>query len=273
MLDGTVRTHEDLQTLFRDQDVPLVGLLPLVIARNPYGAVLAEDSPYSDGYERLRSNIRLAGAQEGGREPKAILITSTRDREGKSFTAYSLGIASARAGRRTLIVEADLHSPSEAFHLGVNLPPGAQREPLRYYGGFSADPIQMVPQVANLYIAPSPGPQRQAAAVLESSEMQRFLVDARGRFDLVIVDAPSLSRSNDAILLEAETDGLVLVTRPAYTEKAVLTEALEQLLETEDLEVLGGIVNGAQIPLATSTPTRPSTPSQPPPPLVSPVEF
>lgn len=255
MLDGTIRTYDDLQTLLRDQDVPILGLIPAINTRSAKipPLLLQPSSPYADAYERLRSNLRLMAAQTAdGAVPKTILITSTRDQEGKTTTAINLGIASARAGRRTLVVEGDLRLPSQAVRLGLSLPPQAQSEPLRYYGGKIGDPIQMVPRVENLYLAPSPGPQQNAVAVIESSEMRRFMEDARGRFDMVIVDAPPLIRSNDAILLQALTDGLVLVTRPGVTEKAVLEEALEQLLETEDLRVLGAVINGAYLPAIAS---------------------
>ena len=274
MLDGTIRTYDDLQTLFRDQDLPMLGLIPNIQKRSP---ILIQESVYADVYERLRSNLRLAVPQgENAREPRTVLVTSTRDQEGKTLTAYNLAIASARAGRRTLVVEADLRGPSQAYRLGLTLPPQALTEPLRYYSGHVGDSIQMMPSVANLYVSPSPGPQRQPAAVLESSEMQKFLADARGRFDMVILDAPPLSRSNDAILLEAETDGLIIVTRPGITEKAVLNAALEQLLETEDLEVLGGVINGADIPVSVLGEVEPLAEEAVPfskPPVVTHVDF
>ncbi|MBD2260645.1 tyrosine-protein kinase domain-containing protein [Pseudanabaena sp. FACHB-2040] len=253
MLDGTLRTYDDLQALLRDQEVPLLGLIPAMRTRSPriLPLLLQPDSPYGDAYERLRSNLRLMGSQTAdGTVPRMILVTSTRDQEGKTTTAFNLAIASAHAGRRTLVIEGDLRLPSQARRLGVNLSAQAQAEPLRYYGGKVGDPIQMVPRVENLYIAPSPGPQQNAVAILESSEMKRFLEDARGRFDMVIIDAPPLVRSNDAILLEGLTDGLVLVTRPGLTEKAVLEAALEQLLDTEDLRLLGAVINGAYMPVA-----------------------
>ncbi|HEY9763495.1 MAG TPA: cobalamin biosynthesis protein CobQ [Trichocoleus sp.] len=257
LLDGTIRTYDDLQTLIRDQDVPLLGIIPALQTRSPRipPLLLQSDSPSLDPYERLRSNLRLMGSQsmEDGAVPKVILVTSTRDQEGKTLTAFNLAIASARAGRRTLIVEADLRLGSQAGQLGITISPQAIAEPLRYYGGKVGDPIQMVPRVQNLYIAPSPGPQQHAVAVIESSELKRFLEDARGRFDMVILDAPPLVRSNDAILLESFTDGLVLVTRPGFTEKAVLEAALDQLLETEEIRVLGAVINGAYAPVTPAS--------------------
>ena len=247
MLDGTVRTFEDLQGILRDQDIPVLGLIPEI--RSRFAPILVQaDTPYSDSYERCRSNLRLAGSQvNGAAAPKVVLITSTRDQEGKTISAFNLAIASARAGRRTLIVEADLRMPSQARKIGIDIDPQAIVEPLRYYGGQLGESVRLVPNVENLYISPSPGPQRQAAAIIESSEMRRFLDDARGRFDMVILDAPALSYNNDAMLLEGQTDGMILVTRPGYTEKAVLATALEQFEETEDIDLFGAIINGADV--------------------------
>jgi Mrp family chromosome partitioning ATPase len=89
--------------------------------------------------------------------------------------------------------------------------------------------------------------------VLESSEMRRLLEDARGRFDLVVVDAPALNRCNDALLLEPMTDGLVLVTRPGVTESGLLSEVVQRFMEAEmessQVKFLGAIVNDTDIPI------------------------
>ena len=178
-----------------------------------------------------------------------MLVTSTIANEGKSISAYNLAIAAAQAGRRTLLVEADLRSGSKAQYLGLANDERVKLEPLRYYGGSLGDNIRMVPFIENLYVAPSPGPQRQAAAILESSEMRRFLDDARERFDMVILDTPSLSRVDDALLLEGQTDGMILVARPGVTERAVLNTALEELDLNEDISLLGVLINGSNVTL------------------------
>ncbi|MEM8806950.1 MAG: cobalamin biosynthesis protein CobQ [Cyanobacteria bacterium P01_G01_bin.38] len=249
-LDGTIRTAEDLEGLLKDQEIPILGTIPNIKMRPSKMApiLLQADSPYHQSYERFLSKLRLVGASEvSAIGPRVVLVTSTRDKEGKSVSAYNLAIASARAGRRTLLVEADLRSPSKVGYLDLSFDPQILTEPLRYYGGQVGENVCMVPTVENLYVAPSPGPQRQAAAVLESSEMRRFLQDARGRFDMVILDTPSLSKCDDALILESEADGLLLVTRPGITEKAVLTTALEELELNDDVRLLGVVINGAEI--------------------------
>ncbi len=248
-LDGTVRTAEELEAMLQAQEVPMLGIIPAMKTRSARAVpvLVQPNSAYNASYERFLSRLRLVGTEESSIGPRMILLTSTRAQEGKSISAYNLAIASARAGRRTLLVEADLRSGSKAEVLGLNVASQAALEPLRYYGGQIGDNMQMVSQVENLYVCPSPGPQRQPAAIIESSEMQRFLKDARSRFDMVILDTPSLTRCDDALLLEEVTDGIVLVTRPEVTEKAVLDTAIEELELSDDVRLLGAIINAARI--------------------------
>jgi Mrp family chromosome partitioning ATPase len=79
--------------------------------------------------------------------------------------------------------------------------------------------------------------------------MRRLLDDARGRFDLVILDAPALNHCNDALLLEPYSDGLALVTRPGYTEEGLLTETVREFVDSSQIRFLGAMINGADIPI------------------------
>lgn len=243
-MEGKFYTEEDLREALRQRDVMILGALPLVkvwdVKDSP--VLIKSDSPYFEYYERFHSKLRLTE----GKALRVILLTSTIADEGKTISAYNLAIASARAGKRTLLIEADLRSSSQANYVNLAADPDSVIEPLRYYGQIS-ECVRLAPDVENLYIVPSVGPQRQAASILESSEMRRLLEDARGRFDLVVLDTPALSQCNDALLLEPHSDGLVLVTRPGVTQESILTEAIDHLSETEDHKLLGAIINGVEV--------------------------
>jgi Mrp family chromosome partitioning ATPase len=185
---------------------------------------------------------------------KVVIVTSITGGEGKTATAYNLAIAAALAGRRTLLVEGDLRSPSKAEEIGVIPDPNSFREPLLYYGAKSKS-IRLAPNIENLSILPSPGPQ-----------LQLILKDSRGRFDLVIVDTPSLSSCNDALLLEELADGIILVTRPAITRSSLLSEATDQLTEAE-VKILGAVINYVDI-----TPTINTAETELPPLMVPPLQ-
>jgi capsular exopolysaccharide synthesis family protein len=263
VIDDRLHSPQELREALVSRDILLLGQLPIV--RNLEGEeiepILADaNANYLPYYERLRSTLRLVG---GGETVKVVVVTSITGGEGKTATAYNLAIAAALAGRRTLLVEGDLRSPSKAEEIGVTPDPNSFREPLLYYGAKSKS-IRLAPNIENLSILPSPGPQKQAAAIIESSELQLILKDSRGRFDLVIVDTPSLSSCNDALLLEELADGIILVTRQGITRSSLLSEATDQLTEAE-VKILGAVINYVDI-----TPTLNTAEPELPPLIVTP---
>lgn len=256
LLDDRLHSPQELRDILTEREVPLLGQLPLIAfegENQDFPVLLDSEVSYLPFYERFRSNIRSLGADNS----RVVLVTSITDGEGKSLSAYNLAIAAAHAGKRTLLIEADLRSPSHAQNLDITLDPAAAIEPLRYYSARS-EAVSLVPSVTNLYVLPSPGPQRQAAAILESDEMRVVIKDARGRFDMVIIDTPSLSQCNDALLLEPLTDGIILITRPGTTRSSLLSEAIDQFIEKE-VTVIGAVING----VSDLTPTVDSVNLQP----------
>ncbi|OCQ99704.1 lipopolysaccharide biosynthesis [Oscillatoriales cyanobacterium USR001] len=256
MLGGKYYSWEEIRSALQDGNVQLLGVLPLAIAIDSknYSSnenmpiAIQPNSPYLDFYEKLRSNIRRLGEKP----VKVVILTSTTQFEGKTFSAYNLAIASARAGKRTLLIEADLRSPSAIQCLKIAIDSANSIEPLRYYGDLS-ECIRLIPTVENLFAIPSPGPVRQASAIIESSEMRRLLEEVRYRFDFIILDSSPLSECIDALTLEPYTDGIILVTRPGHTNAEMLTEAMEQLTESDEEinkvapRLLGAIINGADL--------------------------
>lgn len=248
LLEGKYYTMEEVKAGLQELDLRVLGILPKVISADPEGKlmplILDSRSPYLSFCEQLRSNLRRLGEKP----IKMLLITSVGLDEGKSFCAYNLAIASARAGKRTLIIETDLRSASACRSLKLTPDTSARLEPLRYYSDLSHC-IRLAPEVEELYIIPSVGPLPNSAAILESDEMRRLIKEAAHRFDMVILDAPPLSVCNDAFLLEPLTDGMVIVTRPGYTQSSLLAEYIEPLIAEEETKILGGIINGADIPV------------------------
>jgi capsular exopolysaccharide synthesis family protein len=253
VMEGTFYTEEDIREALKQQEVPLLGVLPLVQLWDPrLGSILtALDSPYLEYYERFRSTLRRL---EGG-VPRMVVVTSIASGEGKSVTAYNLAITAARAGKRTLLVEGDLRSPSIGYYVGVEADANDQEDALRYYGQLS-DCIRIAPLAENLFLAPSVGPQRQSASILESNEMRRLLEDARGRFDFVVIDSPALNRCNDALLLEPHTDGLILVTRPSITQSSTLNEAINEFMDSDQTRLLGAVINAVKMQITAPTPDQ-----------------
>lgn len=270
MLSGKFYTWEEIQGAFKEREVPLLGVVPTVFLyseEDRLPLLLKPHSAYLEFYEKIRSNLQ----QVGNKSPKVILITSVGSCEGKTLTAYNLAIASARSGKRTLLIEADFRSVSKSSNsLGLALDPQSSVEPLQYYGDLYSC-IHLVPNVSNLSVIPSPGPVRQPSTILESSEFRRVLEEVRHRFDYVVIDSPCFNSSNDVLTLEPYTDGMVIVARPIYTSSGLLGEVTDKLMDTEDGEtkkyrprLLGAIVNGADIYIDDSDEPEQTTKDEPP---------
>ncbi len=247
-LEGRFYTMEEVRGALEGRDLTVLGTIPHIesfdtLDEEPFPVLLSPHSPYLDAYEGLRSNLQRIE----GKPPRIVLVTSPAAAEGKSLTAYNLAIAAARSGKRTLLVEADVRSPSQAESLKIELDPGRLTDPLKHYNSMNRN-AHLVPDVPNLYVIPSPGPQRQVSAIIESSELRQLLMQARARFDFVVVDSPALSNCNDTLTLEPFTDGLLIVARPGVTRGGLLNEYAEMLEEAEDrVRVLGSVVNGAEV--------------------------
>ncbi len=258
LLDDRLHTPQELRELLVSRDVPVLGNIPHIQhfgIQGEEGAIIKDtDSSYLAFYERARSNLLRYSSPS----TKVILVTSVHDKEGKSVNAYNLAITSAHAGKRTLLIEADLRSASNAHWVDLQPDIKSHHEPLKYYSqeeNFDYEPekntIRLVPGVPNLYLVSSPGKLRQVAAIIESDELRRFIEDARGRFDVVIIDTPSLSKCNDALLLEPLTDGIVLITRPGISRGTMLGETIDQFTEIE-IPILGAIINDLEKTVSVS---------------------
>lgn len=241
MLDERLHTEKELQEAFVDREVPLLGSIPYVMCFNLKGeecaAVTDPNSVFISFYERVRSNLSRYTAGSA----KVVIVTSINHSEGKSVTAYNLAIANALAGKRTLLIEADLRSSSNADWVQVDPDWETAIEPLQYYGD-RTNATRLVPGVPNLYTIPSPGPLRQVSAIIESGELRHLIENARGAYDAVIIDTSSLAVSNDALLLEPLTDGIILVARPGIIQGNELGDTIDRFVETE-IPILGAIIN------------------------------
>lgn len=95
--------------------LPMLGSVPKVADKtSPRDELLDRKSDLVDAY--LAINTNLGFTTEHG-VPRTFSVTSTRPPEGKSITSLALATMLARAGKRVILVDGDMRSPS-VHHLG-----------------------------------------------------------------------------------------------------------------------------------------------------------
>tara|TARA_R110000824_G_scaffold155226_2_gene327603 strand:+ start:22231 stop:24402 length:2172 start_codon:yes stop_codon:yes gene_type:complete len=219
------RTAEQVE---RVTGTPFLGLTPELERRRPGGpAADVQSEPlgiYAEAIRGLQGSVMLA--RIGDRRARTVLITSSQKDEGKTSTAASLARILAMGGYRTLLVDADLRSPS--VHLSLGMPEQAGLSELLMGRASFA---QVIRQDFGSYahVLQAGGPLPNPTAALASSQMQWVLKALEQAYDYVIVDSPPVMAAADAKVLSKMMDVTVLVTRWSHTSRRVVGRVLKML--------------------------------------------
>jgi capsular exopolysaccharide synthesis family protein len=181
--------------------------------------------------------------------PKVLMVTSAGDREGKTTVASHLAASLARSGRRTLLVDGDLRSPTIHAMFSAALEPGVC-EMLR--GEADLEAVIQPTQVDGLMLVAAGQCDYHAIASLSKTPLKEVLQKAREQFEFVIIDAAPILTYADTLLLGAHVDAAVLSVRRDVSQMHKVHEAKERL-ESVGIRVLGAVVNGI-----TETSRRPA---------------
>jgi capsular exopolysaccharide synthesis family protein len=204
----------------------------------------AETMEVYGAIDHVRGLIEL---DEPSRGSSVLTVTSAGVGEGKSTIARALAASFARAGHRTLLVDADPFGRATTRRLGVEGREG-------FADCLSSPGLEGVCQtgVPRLWVMPAGSPEGPASASLSSVE--RLVRDLRGDFDRVVIDTGPLFGTLEANLVARASDGVVLVV--ARGQKPGEVQKTAGRLREIGVKIYGVIFNRAdpQDYLRTSAP-------------------
>jgi polysaccharide biosynthesis transport protein len=227
------RTEEELPALL---GLPALGAIPQSRGRGQgmEAASLSEGAPVAAALDQLRGRLRHALG-----DPRIVTVTCTRPGEDKSALALSLARRAALAGERVLLIDADRLRPKLSRMMGLAECAGladllrglAPAEALIRRDGLA--PLDFLPAGLAPGMAPTPG---RLGAVLDAAGWRRD-------YDLVLVDAPPLLASADALMLAEIADGILFCLRWRRTPRRLALHA-RSLLGRHGLRVAGVVLTG-----------------------------
>ncbi len=226
---------------------PVIGIIPLVRERKFRGT--SDDGlvhrivhdPFSDVGEAVRAlriSFELANA-----DAKVILITSALPGEGKSTAAMLLAASSANAGKRTVLLDCDLHQHSTSNVLQNAHRPGLS-ELLRGTAEL-ADVLTKDP-VTTGYVIPAGSMVPNAADLLMSSRMRDLIAALRKEFDYIVMDTAPLLPVVDALVLTTLADRVLVIVEWSQTPRASISEAFK-ILRPEAHRIAGIVLNKVDV--------------------------
>jgi capsular exopolysaccharide family len=238
-LDDTVKDADDVQ------EVANLGTLGTIARMRDRGrdeiyrvvTLLYPRSSIAEAYRALRVNVEFASVDA---PLKTLLVTSAMPGDGKSVTSANLAVAFAQAGRRVLLVDADLRKP------GVNalfrLPNDYGLFTMLRGDAVDVEAVSHPTEEANLRILTTGPLPPNPAEQLGSQRMQAVLELLSQSADLVIFDSPPLQSVTDSAVLSAFVDGTILVVRAGHSRRGAVRMARETLARA-GANVLGVVLN------------------------------
>ncbi len=202
-------------------------------------AHFAPMSSYAENYRSIRTTLLLAMPDS---KLKTIAVTSALPQEGKTATTSNLGTTLAQAGKRVVIIDADLRKPrqNKVFKLK-----GMSGLTNYLAAGMALRDLVQPTDVPNLYlIAAGPVPPNPVE-LLGSEKMAALLEELRKVFDFVLIDTPPALAVSDALVLGPKLDGAILVVRGGKTSRDALRGARD-LLDRHKIKTVGVIINNVQ---------------------------
>lgn len=202
--------------------------------------LLNPNSPVSEQYRTVRTNLQFAVA--GDQPLRSMTVVSSGPGEGKSTSAANLAVVFAQAGRKVLLVDADMRKATVHKTFGLSNEMGLSN---LVSGQQAASSVIQATDVNNLSIITSGPTPPNPAELLNSRRMNVLMEELYQTFDLIIFDLPPVMTVADGLIMASKTDGTVLVIREGVTRKDSVLEAKNRLLQAK-ARILGVIYNGAE---------------------------
>lgn len=188
----------------------------------------------------LRTSLLLQSMESGS---NVLMITGATPAVGKTFVSANLATVMAQAGKRVLLVDADLRKGyvHELFNMDMG---SGLSEYLTASSAPAALPIQTTP-VNQLDFISHGIPSANPAEILSLPRFGELLKQLAAAYDFVIVDAPPALAVTDANIIGQHAGMTLIVTR--FEETTIKdVEATISRLRNNNIEVSGAILNGIQ---------------------------
>jgi capsular exopolysaccharide synthesis family protein len=172
--------------------------------------------------------------------PRVVMVTSADPHEGKTTTSSQLAASLARAGRRTLLIDADIRNPGLHRVFDMPLEPGLS-ELLR--GDAERDAVVHPTRTANLWLLPAGRCDLRSVQSLSTSYLGTSIAALCVQFDYVVIDSGPVLKVADSLLVGQHVDTAILSVLKDSSKVPNVYEACERL-RSVGINVMGAVING-----------------------------
>lgn len=195
----------------------------------------------TEAHKRLRTNVMFSFADDS--ECHVIGVTSAMAHEGKSTTSINLAYDLMKAGKKVLLIDADMRLSKVCKLLEITRSPGLSNMLVGKNNGENLVQHSAVqdglPVISCGDIPPNP------TELLSSKRLEIMLGALKKVYEYIVIDLPPIAEVSDAIIVSKLADGMILVVRQEFVDKRLLDDAIHQLRLSE-AKIIGFVMTCAQ---------------------------
>lgn len=190
---------------------------------------------YEEAIKTLRTNVLFSS-----KRVKTILLTSCYPNEGKSDVAFHLAVEMGKAGKKVLLLDADIRKSVyiRRYSIKQNIQGLSQflsgqvdKQWITYHTNYqNMDMIFAGP------LAPNP------SELLGDPSFEELLEEKKDEYDYIFIDTPPVGTMVDAAVVAEKCDGAILVIESDMVSYKVAQRAKEQI-ERSGCRILGAVLN------------------------------
>lgn len=246
------RNFELLQRIGREQalyttapepEAEIFAEQPAAVFTGPVASPLSMSASEAEEFTKLVQRLFIL---PGNDAPRTVVFAGTDPGNGCSWVcAHAAEVLASQVSGSVCLVDANMRRPGlhSQFHVenhyGLSdalMKPDAVRTFARNLGR------------PNLWMVSCGSNSEDAQNLLSTDRMRLRLSELRAEFDYVLLDAVSLSDTNDAVLLGCGTDGVVLVLKANASRRESARKAIHDIQAAKG-RVLGAVLNQRTFPI------------------------
>src|SRR5664280_1135158 len=204
-----------------------------------YGGYKGSRSPVAEAFRVLRTNLQFAAVDK---DLKVILVTSASPNEGKSTVVQYLAQAISQTGKKVMVLDADLISPTLHRYFGI---PNQRGLSNLIVGDADSTMFTCLKEYPNLSVITTGPIPPNSSELLGSARMKHLMDRLREEYDVVIMDTPPILPVTDAVVASSLADGVILVVQAGRTRSGDVHRA-QEALEAAHANLLGVVINRAR---------------------------
>lgn len=235
--DQKVKTKDELKMIF---PYPFIGEIPWIKETKEQDLLsIGNDVIVSEAYRTLRTNLQYRNFE---RPLKVLNIISSSMQEGKTSLLIQLAESFSQVGKRVLVVDLDLQSPS--IHKKMQLCNDYGITDLLNEQASISLCLQTYKKHIDVITAGTA--ISNTNEFLESAILAKFIQTVKDEYDYILLDGAPAGFLSEGVITSKLADGTILVVANNMNERDELVK-LNEIIQQFELHIIGIVMTKTQI--------------------------